>query len=191
VANHQSIGSVAEAVTRLLEQSWQPGLLAGIEPQFKVYHGKDFSSPMTAGISVFIYQVCVDPTQRTLPPAQPDHQRPLPVRIYMLLTAWAQDASTEHYLLGFAMRAIADNSVLSAGFLNAAAPGVFRPEETVDLVPTELTNDEVFQLWQVLPGSLQLSVPYLARVVRIESQQPVPVGAPVLERDLVMAVNGS
>jgi Pvc16 N-terminal domain len=190
VANHQSIGSVAEAVTRLLEQSWQPGLLAGIEPQFAVYHGKDFSSPMSAGLSVFVYQVSVDQVQRTLPPALPDHRRPLPVRVFMLLTAWAQDASTEHYLLGWAMRAIEDNPVLSAGFLNAAAPGVFRPDETVELVPVDLTNDEVFQLWQVLPGSLQLSVPYLARVIRIESQLTVPVGAPVRERDLVMDAAG-
>jgi hypothetical protein len=190
LANHQSIGSTAEAVTRLLEQSWQPTLLGGIEPQFEVYHGKDFSNPMTTGISVFVYQVGVDPVQRTLPPALPHHRPPLPVRISLLLTAWAQDASTEHYLLGWAMRAIADNPVLSAGFLNAASPDVFRPEETVELAPAELTNDEVFQLWQVLPSSLQLSVPYLARVIRIESDLLDTDAGPVQERDLVMGSVG-
>lgn len=169
MADHRAIGAVAEAVARLLTQSWDPALLGGITPTFAVYQGKDFATPMATGISVFVYQVGVDPVQRTLPPADPTHRRPLPVRIALLLTAWAQDASTEHDLLGWAMRALADTPVISSGFLNAATPGVFGAAETVEVVPAELTNDEIFQLWQVLPGNLQLSVPYLARVVRIES----------------------
>jgi hypothetical protein len=128
--------------------------------------------------------VNVDQVQRTLPPAASDHRRPLPVRISFLLTAWAQDASTEHDLLGWAMRAIADNPVLSSGFLNAAVPGVFTAAETVELVPMELSNNDVFLLWQVLPGSLQLSVPYIARVVRIESDLVAPQSAPVRVREL-------
>lgn len=186
MASFQAIGSVAEAVARLLRQSWQPVLLGGIEPQFKVYQGKDFKNPMDAGISVFVYQVCVDRVQRTLPPADASHRRPLPVDIAFLLTAWAHDASAEHDLLGWALRAIADNPILSSGFLNAAIADVFRPEETVELIPAELTNDEVFQLWQVLPSSLQLSVPYVARVVRIESAIAEPQAGPVLTRQLQM-----
>lgn len=188
MANHQAIGATAEAVVRLLEQSWHPSLLVGIEPQFAVYHGKDFSTPMATGISVFVYQVSVDTVQRTLPPAVPHHKRPLPVRASMLLTAWAKDASTEHALLGWAMRAIADSPVLSSGFLNAATADVFSHEETVELSPIELSNEDVFHLWQVLPSSLQLSVPYLARVMRIESELVEPAGAPVLERELNLGV---
>jgi hypothetical protein len=188
VANHQAIGATAEAVVRLLAQSWHPSLLTGIHPQFAVYHGKDFSTPMATGVSVFVYQVCVDQVQRTLPPAQPLHRRPLPLRMSLLLTAWAKDASTEHALLGWAMRAVADSPVLSTGFLNAATGGVFGHDETVELSPIELSNDEIFQLWQVLPSSLQLSVPYLARVLRVESELLEPTGAPVLERDFDMGV---
>jgi hypothetical protein len=188
LANHQAIGAAAAAVVRLLEQSWHPGVLTGIDPEFAVYHGKDFSSPMATGVSVFVYQVVVDTVARTLPPAEPDHKPPLPVRAYLLLTAWAKDASTEHALLGWAMRAIADHPLLSSGFLNAAAAGVFRPEEIVDLSAVELTNDEVFRLWQVLPSSLQLSVPYVARVLRIESEIVDVSGGPVIERDLDFGV---
>jgi uncharacterized protein DUF4255 len=184
MATFQAIGSVAEAVSRLLAQTWQPSLLNGIELQFAVYQGKDFSSPMDAGVSVFVYQVGVNKVQRTLPPAEAGYRRPLPLDICLLLTAWAQDASAEHDILGWAMRTIDDNPILSSGFLNAAIPGVFRPEETVELVAGELTNDEVFQLWQVLPNSLQLSAPYVARVVRVESMLTVPQGVPVLTREL-------
>ncbi|MFL6107544.1 MAG: DUF4255 domain-containing protein [Marmoricola sp.] len=188
MANHQAIGAVAEAVIRLLERSWHPSLLTGIHPEFEVYHGKDFSAPMATGISVFVYQIGADPVQRTLPPALPDHKRPLPVRVQLLVTAWAKEASTEHALLGWAMRAIADNPVLSSGFLNAATADVFGPDETVDLALGELSNDEIFQLWQVLPSSLQLSVPYVARVIRIESELLTTHGPLVIERDLELGV---
>jgi len=191
VATYQAIGSVAEAVARLLEQTWQPSLLNGIELQFAVYRGMDFHNPMDAGVSVFVYQVAVNKSQRTLPPAQPQHRRPLPLDVMLLLTAWAQDASAEHDILGWAMRTIDDNPILSSGFLNAAIPGVFRPEETVELVPGELTNDEVFQLWQVLPNSLQLSVPYVARVLRVESSLTIPSSGPVLTRELAYGTVGS
>jgi hypothetical protein len=50
----------------------------------------------------------------------------------------------------------------------------------------EMSNNDVFLLWQVLPGSLQLSVPYIARVVRIESDLVVPQGAPVRVRELAV-----
>jgi len=187
VATYQAIGSVAQAVARLLAQSWQTNLLGGLQPQFEVYQGKDFSTPMDVGISVFIYQVTVDKVQRTLPAAESHHRRPLPLVISLMLTAWGQDVSAEHDLLGWAMRAVADNPILSSGFLNAAVSGVFRPEETVELIPSEFTNDEVFQLWQVLPNSLQLSACFLARVVRMESEITDPVGVPVLTRELQLA----
>lgn len=187
MASYQAIGSVAEAVARLLQQSWQTDLLSGLEPQFDVYQGKDFESPMQTGISVFVFQVGVDPVQRTMPPAVEHHRRPLPLLVSLLLTAWAQDASAEHDLLGWGMRTIADNPILSAGFLNAAVTGVFRHDETVELIPGALSNDEVFQLWQALPGSMQLSACYLARVVRIESELTEPAAAPVRTRTVRMA----
>lgn len=184
MATFQAIGSVAEAVKRLLGETWQPPLLNSMQLQFEVYQGKDFRTPMEAGVSVFVYQVSVNKVQRTLPPADPQHRRPLPLDIWLLLTAWGKDASAEHAVLGWAMRAIDDNPILSAGFLNAFIPGVFQPEETVELAPGDLTNDEVFQLWQVLPNSLQLSVPYVARVVRMESSLTVPLAVPVASREL-------
>ena len=83
---------------------------------------------------------------------------------------------------------IEHNPVLSSGFLNAAFSGVFRPEETVELVAAHLSNDEVFQLWQAMPIHLQLSMPYQARVVRIDSDDLRPMGVPVRTRELAYVV---
>ncbi|GAC1361322.1 MAG: hypothetical protein NVSMB32_00140 [Actinomycetota bacterium] len=169
---------------RLLEQSWNAATFNGTELQFAVYRTLDFKAPMDAGVSVFIYRVMVNGTQRTLPPGLPHHRHPLPTEVHLLLTAWARDASLEHDILGWAMRTVEDNPILTSGFLNATVPGVFRPAETVELVPGLLSNDEVFRLWEVLPNSLQLSAPDLARVIRIESELVAPDAGPVITREL-------
>jgi hypothetical protein len=187
MATYQAIGSMAQAVVQLLAQSWDSTVLGGIHPQFEVYQGRDFHAPMDVGLSVFVYRVELDTVQRTYPPADANHRNPLPLQVSFLLTPWAQDVSAEHVLLGWGMRAIADNPILSSGFLNAAVSGVYRPEETVELVPVSLSNDEIFQLWQVLPSSLQLSTGYQGRVVRIESELVDRSYAPVRTREFELA----
>jgi hypothetical protein len=83
------------------------------------------------------------------------------------------------------MRTIEDTPILTSGFLNSTIPGVFDPQETVELVPERLADDVTFHLWQVIPNSLQLSAPYLARVVRIASLHEAAPEQPVLTRELI------
>ena len=82
------------------------------------------------------------------------------------------------------MRALEDNTLLPAGILNAETPGVFRPNETVEISPTELKTEDMLRIWETLTQNMyQLSVPYLARNVRIESRETIPVvGERVQER---------
>jgi len=182
VATFRAIGSAAEAVARLLEQSWDPAMFNGAELRFEVYRTADFNSPMETGVSVFVYRVAINGVQRSLPPANAKLRRPLPLEVSLLVTPWARDASLAYDILGWAMRSIEDSPILTSGFLNAAVANVYRPEETVELAFGELSNDELFQLWDVLPGTLQLSAPYVARGVRIESERAEPPAGPVLTR---------
>jgi hypothetical protein len=48
---------------------------------------------------------------------------------------------------------MADHYVLSLGFLNAAAPDMFQPEQILLLVRTEPANDKIFWLWQLFQSS--------------------------------------
>ena len=57
--------------------------------------------------------------------------------------------------------------------------------ELLEVGLAELSNEDLLRIWEVLGTSIyQLSVPYLAGVVRIESLQPLPEpgGLPVQER---------
>ena len=50
--------------------------------------------------------------------------------------------------------------------------------DVVQLIPAELTAEELFRLWELLQPKYHLSVSYIARVVRVDTD--VTAGAPVV-----------
>jgi len=188
MATYQAVGATCEAIMRLLQQSWRSELFQGADLQFKVYRTRDFATPMDAGVSLFLYRVTVNSVQRT-PPARPApggrlRRTQLPLELHFLMTPWAKDASLEQLILGWMMRTLEDTPVLPAGILNTVISGVFDTDETVEIVVGQLTNEEMFRIWDVLPISYQISVPYTARIVRIDSELDRREAGPVLTREL-------
>lgn len=173
---------------RLLQQSWRRELFDGADLRFEVYRTKDFTAPMKTGVSCFLYRVAINSVQRT-PPAKPapggrQRRTQLPLDLHFLLTPWAEDASLEQVILGWMMRTIEDMPILPAGLLNTLTEGVFESGETVEIVAGQLSNEEMFRIWDVLPNDYQISVPYTARIVRIDSELEQREGGPVLTRQL-------
>src|SRR5262245_42740329 len=187
MADFRAIYTTCAAVVRLLEESYHPDL---IEPQlnlrFEVYSTDDFKNHMVAGVSLFLYRVYVNTSQRT-PLGKTNNgiaRRPqLPLDLHFFLTVWAQQASLQHTILGWAMRTLEDHSVLPASLLNGIRQGVFHDDETVEIVAGQLTNEELMRIWDDLGTEYRLSVPYVARVVRIESLIDVSAEAPVRRRE--------
>lgn len=193
MASFRAINSVAEAVSALLRSSYRPEDFTGHELDFKVYLAPDFQHAMLAGVSVFVYRVLPNGSLRTPPgrigPGNVKHKSQLPLDLHFLLTIWGKDPSLQHRLLGWVMRTIEDTPVLPHGLLDAVTPGVFRPDETVEIVLAELRTEDLLHLWERLaPNDYQLSVPYVARNVRIESTETLPADQPVRRRYFDMAV---
>lgn len=195
MANYRAIGAVCEAVVRLLQQSWRPELFDDAALQFRVYRTRNFDAPMDRGVSLFLYRVAVNtavrtPPARPVPPPPPGRQRrpQLPLDLHFLLTPWAQEASLEQEILGWMMRTLEDTPTLSAGLLNSLVPHVFQPDEQVQIVLGQLSNEELFRIWDVLPGDYQISVPYIARVVYIDSELDRLEAGPVLSRQMDFGV---
>jgi len=69
------------------------------------------------------------------------------------------------------MRELENTHVLSASLLNQHSPeqDPFDPSETVDLVIDNIPALEMAAIWEVASQHTQLSVPYVARTVRIDS----------------------
>ena len=188
MATFRAIAAATEAVIRLLQSSYSPELFDGNELEFRVVGANDFSTaPIQAGVSLFVYRIVADGTHRTPAgrrgPGGVRLRSELPLEVQFLLTAWAQDPSLQNTIAGWMMRVLEDTPTLPAGLLNAVWAGTFRPDEGLEIVLNDLSTEDLFHIWDVLTEhGYQLSVPYSARVIRIESTLLQPAGLPVHER---------
>jgi len=187
MATLSAVAATSEAIIRLLRSSYDPTQFNNASLDFQVYVSSDFLTPMDEGVSLLLYRIFPDGTSRTPPGRlQKNGQRgptKLPLELHFLLTAWAKTASLQHELAGWMMRTLEDNAVLYPSLLNSYKPDVFFPEETVEIALAQLSTEDLFDIWDVIIRHVyQLSVPYVARVVRIESTLTKPAGAPVQQR---------
>ncbi len=189
MASSRAIYTVAEAIIRQLRAEVRPGDFDS-EVEFSIYGSADFSeAPIANGVSLFLYRILPNGIRRTPPGGiGPDGRQRLPrlpIEIHFLMTVWAGQPSLQHALAGWMMRAMEDMSMLGASTLNAAVPGSFAPEETVEIALSDLRTEDLLRIYEVLsPNLYQLSVPYMARVIEIDARSPAldPAGPLVQER---------
>jgi len=194
MAQYPAIAATSEAVLGLLQSAVVGGEFDGVS--FAHYQAKNFESPMTEGVSLYLYRLTVS-SNRNLPPRLGRDGRryrpPLPLDLHFLVTAWADDAVKQQRLLGFAIRTLEDTPILPAGVLNqhGPEPDVFRPEETVELVFEGLSVQDTSYVWEVAQTKEQPSAPYVARMVEIESSIALDEAAPVQTREFDLAKAGT
>jgi hypothetical protein len=187
MADFRAIIAVSNAVLFLLKSDYTPDDFNS-ELEFKVYQPKDFAKPMTAGVSLFLYRIFPNGSHRT-PSGRigPDGRRQrtqLPLDLHFLLTAWGNHASLQQTIAGWMMRTLEDTPILPSALLNAAAADdVFHADEAVEINLTELRTEDMLRIWETLTdNAFHLSVPYVARNVRIESRHALAEGEPVQTR---------
>ncbi|MCI0394373.1 MAG: DUF4255 domain-containing protein [Chloroflexi bacterium] len=185
MADYRAVAAVCEAVIYLLHSNYAPGDFNN-ELEFRVYTAGDFADPIESGVSLFLYRIFANgshriPAGRLTPAGR--RQTQLPLDLHFLLTAWGRSASLQQTIAGWMMRVMEDTPILPVGLLDRVIPGVFSANETVEIALAELATEELLHLWETLPQQrYQLSLPYVARNVRIESAQLLGAGEPVQER---------
>jgi hypothetical protein len=197
MADYRAVPAVTEAVIELLQSRFQAAPeYFNNELEFKIYLAKDFSQPMAAGVSLFLYRIYPNGTLRSLRgrpgPEGQQYRNQLPLDLHFILTAWAQDPSLQHLIAGWMMRMIEDTPILPPGLLNQRYPGLFSADEAVVITPAELSMEELLRMWEVIVENVyQLSIPYVARYVKVESELLVEIGRPIQERTFDLAVPGA
>jgi hypothetical protein len=187
MASTSAISATTESVIRLLRSSYNPADLNNAPLDFQVYVSNDFLTPMDEGVSLLLYRIYHDGSPRTpLGRMQPNGQRgrtKLPLELHFMLTAWARQASLQHEIAGWMMRTMEDNPIFYPALLNSYKPDVFFPDETVEVSLAQLSVEDMFNIWDVIiHHTYQLSVPYVARVVQLESTLSIASGIAVQQR---------
>lgn len=190
MADYRAVLAVSEAVRGVLRSSYRREDFDNTPLDFEIYTSRDFATRnIDNGVTLFLYRIYVNGANR-VPPGRVGldgrRRRPqLPLELHYLVTIWAGQYTLQHSLAAWTMRTLEDNALLQAGVLNAGGRTVFRPEESVELCLAEMRTEDLFRIWEVFGAkAYHLSIPYLARVLPVESPERLPdaAGPPVQER---------
>ena len=180
MADFRAVRAVGEALMGLLESSYRPTDFNDIVADFNMFTSRDFTNnTITNGASLFMYRLYCNGAYR-IPPGRLDENgrrtdTQLPLELHFLITVWGGEASYQYELAGWILRVLEDTPTLPSAILNSTTPNVFHSDETVDITHAELKTEDLFRIWDVLGvNTYQLSIPYVARVVNIESIQTLP-----------------
>jgi hypothetical protein len=122
------------------------------------------------------------------PSTTPTKNFGIPLGLRYLVTAWAETAETQQLILGHALTSLDAHPSFGAGDLVdsiGGADSVWGSGETFQFIPDEMGTEDLYQIWESLGHHFELSVPYKARVIRLEHTAPTGLGI-VLDKDFVV-----
>jgi hypothetical protein len=183
VANHLALHSFCQSLADFLAQSYatfvpDPGMPALPAAKFDVLSSAKFTSSDVIPdktVTLFLHRVTTNNHLRNTRtgPAM----GPLGLDLHLLLTVWADDAMDEHSIFGWVLRTMHFHPFLDRSSLNDDA--AWAVDEQINIVPAELSPEELARIWEAAQRGYRLSYPFIARVVRIGLSKSAD-GAPVV-----------
>jgi hypothetical protein len=177
-----SIAGVGTSLIRLLDEGYQALNLPN-GPTFKLCTTTDFKQDPTDRVSLFLYRIEVDPTQRhrETPPKGlgTSGRSSLALNLRYLLTVWVSDAELEHQILQDCMEIFEQNAILTGPQLDPKY--AWDPSDAIKVSIDSISPEDTMRLWDLLEPKYRVSIPYLVRTVKIASVDQ-PAAPPVLSR---------
>lgn len=177
MAGFAGIAGAAKSIERLLNAAFaEEEPIDNVRTRAVLARTADFESNVISAnigspaLSIFLYRVDFNKTMRAAwsGVGSQDGHGYLPLDIHLLLTAWADNAEFELRILGRAMQAIETMPMLSGPLLDPITE--WAPNESVQLVLEDISTEAVMRTFDSLPIDYRLSVPYVARIIRIDSR---------------------
>lgn len=175
MANVQATYSVCDGLRLFLQRAYEtasvkpaPSLMVEVASAHQFNQVRDNAARDV--LSIFLYRITVNEHQRNLAPDGRE-RAPLSLDLHLLLTCWCESAQNEHAVLTWAMRELYQRPVLDLSVLSTEAG--WSHADAVQLVPSELSNEDLMRLWDAVLPPYHLSVSYIARMVRVDAD-PLP-----------------
>ncbi len=188
MANVFAIHSVGDSIMTFLQNTYPASLGGRTMPgcAFELLSSGELAGDTSDStrITLYLYRVTVNEHSRQThrPRAPNDAQVPLGLDLHYLLTAWAGNALDEQVIIAWAMRQLHQFPVLDASSLSPDAG--WSADEVVQIIPAELSTEDVMRIWDALDPAYRLSVSYVARLVRLDPDSPEAGGLPVVAKRL-------
>ena len=186
MANVRSIHSVCNSLMSFLGNDYDAEMLDGTRLadefpcQFRVLSSGDFRSSADFGttLSLYLYRVLINEHVRNNPVAHGVRHAPAPlgVDLHFMLSVWTDSAVAEHTICAWVMNKLHRHPIMDVSSLRTE--GGWQTDDVVQIIPAELSNEDLMRIWDALAPDYRLSLSYIARVIRIHddtaaSEQPV------------------
>ena len=181
---------VISDVSRMLESvltDAMSSLTAAPAPVARVHDLVGTIPTAPAMLTLFLYEVCEDPSLRNRPRVREAdgnsyqlRKPPMALILRYLLTAWGGDRITEQRMLGRVMHVLYDQSILSGPTLIGSMAGL---DEPLNVTLAPLSLEERARVWWSIQKPYRLSLNYEIRVANLDSEATV-AAQPVVWRVL-------
>jgi len=172
MANVFAIHSVGNSIVTYLRNSY-PQALAGLDMPDCAFElvssGELAGEPGDATrITLYLYRITVNEHSRQIHAASASTARPTPLGLdlHFLMSAWASNARDEQTMLAWSIRQLHMFPILDASSLSPEAG--WGANEVIQVIPAELSTEDVMRIWDALDPPYRLSVSYIARLVRLD-----------------------
>lgn len=172
MANVFAIHSVGNSIATYLRNSY-PRTMAGLdmpECAFDLVSSGELAGEAddATRITLYLYRVTVNEhhRQRQAASTAVTHPPPLGLDLHFLMSAWAGNARDEQTVLAWAIRQLHVSPILDASSLSPEAG--WTASDVIQVIPAELSTEDIMRIWDALDPAYRLSVSYVARLVRLD-----------------------
>lgn len=176
MANVMAIHSVGNSIVTFLRNSYRQQRLTMDLPDcaFELVSSTQLAEEKRVDlrIALLLYRVTVNEHVRQNRPANihADGLAPLSVDLHYLLSAWGSSPLDEQITFAWTLRQLHQHPVLDESALSPE--GGWSRDEVIQIVPAELSVEDVMRIWDALEPSYRLSATYIARMVRLDLDRP-------------------
>jgi hypothetical protein len=161
---------VGDSLARYLQQQY-PSASFEFPCTFRLVASADVAGEdahaMDQTVSLFLHRITVNEQLRSVTQLSDRARRPAVfLDLHYLVTYWGANAEAEQTILTWVAQQLAACPMLDASILSTAAK--WDADETVQLLQTNLSLDDVLRIWDALGPKYRLSLAYVARAVRID-----------------------
>lgn len=179
MANVKSIHSVCNSIIQFLHNAYEayPAPFAENDAtmqeeypcEFRVMSSGelDENEDMGTSLTLYLYRVTMNEHIRAHKFREYKNSvSPLSLDLHFLITVWANSSDAEHTICAWVMNQLHQNPIMDVSSLTVE--GGWRNDDVVQIIPAELSNEDLMRVWDTLAPNYRLSISFIARVVRIE-----------------------
>jgi hypothetical protein len=174
VSNVLAIHSVGQSLMTFLTNAYPATLKAIHTCTFKQISSGELAKPgqnNETSVTLFLYRITMNEHLRNTPHRIDlgGEQFPLSIDLHYLITVWADTPLVEQAILAWVMQQLNQRPLLDLSALSPEAN--WSGADYVQIIPAELSNEDMMRIWDALDPPYRLSVSYVGRVVRIEAER--------------------